>query len=339
MCEPNSEKVSEISAESPTPTTPVGAQPVETAEPKNSERIKATRHPRWTRQETLVLIEAKKVIENGDQVCRYRSSTSGLVQTDPKWDLVSSLCQQHGVKRGAVQCRKRWGNLLTDFRKIKKWESNIKDESESFWIMRNDVRKENKLPGFFDSVVYNVLDGGVCTAAAFPLTLIKMMPRAENGDPVEGAPVLEQCNKEDENEEDEDEAIVDSDKMGWSTEEENNETNTNGNMVNSPFKTPNAKKSNIIGSLKVTPPAITIPGSAGNIFSFHLNVHFKFRNNIYISVNLIVLLLKNDHCLTTSMYFYFTLNTNQYACDSLRICRLSFTYFLLINYFRVALHW
>ncbi|AET05068.1 putative transcription factor MYB-HB-like family [Medicago truncatula] len=258
MCEPNSEKASEISAESP--TTPVGAQPVETAEPKSSERVKATRHPRWTRQETLVLIEAKKVIENGDQVCRYRSSTSGLVQTDPKWDLVSSLCQQHGVKRGAVQCRKRWGNLLTDFRKIKKWESNIKDESESFWIMRNDVRKENKLPGFFDSVVYNVLDGGVCTAAAFPLTLIKMMPRAENGDQVEGVPALEQCNKEDENEEDEDEAIVDSDKMEWSTEEENNETNI---MVNSPFKAPNAKKSNIVGGLKVTPPPpITLPGSA-----------------------------------------------------------------------------
>ncbi|XP_045823313.1 trihelix transcription factor ASR3-like isoform X1 [Trifolium pratense] len=257
IAEPNSEKVCETSAESP--TTPVGKQPEE-AEPKSGERIKATRHPRWTRQETLVLIEAKKVIENGDQVCRYRSSTSGLVQTDPKWDLVSSLCQQHGVKRGAVQCRKRWGNLLTDFRKIKKWETSIKNESESFWIMRNDVRKENKLPGFFDSVVYNVLDGGVCTAAAFPLTLIKTMPRAaENGDQVEGVAAIEQGNKEDEIEEDEDEAIVDSEKMGWSTEEENMDTNTNGNMVNSPFKTPNAKKISIGGTLKMTP--IILPSS------------------------------------------------------------------------------
>ncbi|CAL5214699.1 unnamed protein product [Lathyrus oleraceus] len=264
MCEPNSEKVCEgSSAESP--IIPAEKQPEE-VEPKTSERIKATRHPRWTRQETLVLIEAKKVIENGDQVCRYRSSTSGLVQTDPKWDLVSSLCQQHGVKRGAVQCRKRWGNLLTDFRKIKKWETNVKDEAESFWIMRNDVRKENKLPGFFDAVVYNVLDGGVCTAAAFPLTLVKMAPRVENGDQVEGAVptalALEQGNKEDENEEEEDEAIVDSEKMGWSTEEENMETNTNGNVVMSPFKTPNPKKTNIAGSFKLTPPPILLPSSA-----------------------------------------------------------------------------
>ncbi|KAJ1411892.1 SANT/Myb domain [Sesbania bispinosa] len=154
----NSEKNCEGVAESPASTTPLGKQPTEGGDPK-TERIKATRHPRWTRQETLVLIEAKKLVENGEQVSRYRSA-SGLVHTDPKWDLVSSLCQQHGVNRGAVQCRKRWGNLLTDFRKIKKWESNIKEEAESFWIMRNDVRKEKKLPGFFDAVVYNVLDGG-----------------------------------------------------------------------------------------------------------------------------------------------------------------------------------
>lgn len=298
MGEPNSEKVCEgSSAESP-PTTAAGKQPEE-AEPKTSERIKATRHPRWTRQETLVLIEAKKVIENGDHVCRYRSSTSGLVQTDPKWDLVSSLCQQHGVKRGAVQCRKRWGNLLTDFRKIKKWETNAKDEAESFWIMRNDVRKENKLPGFFDAVVYNVLDGGVCTAAAFPLSLVKMAPSGENGDQVEGAAAaavlaLEQGNKEDENEEEEDEAIVDSEKMGWSTEEENiMETNINGNLVMSPFKTPNPKKTNVTGSFKLTPSTILLPSSAGNNFSTCLYVHFTFHN--YISQFL---------CCALSLYQY-----------------------------------
>ncbi|KAG4998919.1 hypothetical protein JHK87_019991 [Glycine soja] len=184
------------------------------SEPKSTpttQRIKATRHPRWTRQETLVLIESKKMVESGEQVCRFRSA-SGYVQTDPKWDMVSSLCQQRGVKRGAVQCRKRWGNLLTDFRKIKKWESSVREESESFWIMRNDVRKEKKLPGFFDSVVYNVLDGGVCTTVAFPLTLVKMAP-----------------NKVE---------ILDGEKMGWSTEEENMETNITGNMINGFPKTP-----------------------------------------------------------------------------------------------------
>ncbi|KAH1048965.1 hypothetical protein AAZX31_08G007900 [Glycine max] len=225
----DSEKICEGASESA--ITPVIGTQAPESEPKSTpttQRIKATRHPRWTRQETLVLIESKKMVESGEQVCRFRSA-SGYVQTDPKWDMVSSLCQQRGVKRGAVQCRKRWGNLLTDFRKIKKWESSVREESESFWIMRNDVRKEKKLPGFFDSVVYNVLDGGVCTTVAFPLTLVKMAP-----------------NKVE---------ILDGEKMGWSTEEENMETNITGNMINGFPKTP---KKGIAGSLKRT-PILTLP--------------------------------------------------------------------------------
>ncbi|MED6160192.1 hypothetical protein PIB30_048974 [Stylosanthes scabra] len=231
-----------------TPVT-VAKQPTTAAETvaKGETRTKATRHPRWTRQESLVLIESKKLVESGEQINRYQSPPGFVVlQTDPKWDMVSSLCQQQGVKRGAVQCRKRWGNLLTDFRKIKKWETSVKDENESFWMMKNDKRKENKLPGFFDSVVYNVLDGGVCTAAAYPLTLIKGPPKQENinggghqGEGEGGAAVASNkdhhCGHDqphgksrhevDDEDDDDDETIVDSE-MGWSTDEEENNTNS-----------------------------------------------------------------------------------------------------------------
>ncbi|XP_022638771.1 trihelix transcription factor ASR3-like isoform X1 [Vigna radiata var. radiata] len=252
MAEESAEKICEGVSESPT-TTPVGGQ--------TTRRIKATRHPRWTRQETLVLIESKKMVESGEQGCRFRSA-SGFVQSDPKWEMVSSFCQQRGVKRGAVQCRKRWGNLLTDFRKIKKWESGVKEESESFWIMRNDVRKEKKLPGFFDSVVYNVLDGGVCTTVAFPLTLVKMVPKVENGFAEVVGP--EQCkeNEEEEEEEEEDEAIVDSEKMSWSTEEENVETSVAANIANGVLKVPPGfKEKEITGSLRNT-PLLSMPTQA-----------------------------------------------------------------------------
>ncbi|OIW00233.1 hypothetical protein TanjilG_27484 [Lupinus angustifolius] len=124
----NTEKNSE-SSDSPI-ATPVAKQPTLEVVETKSERIKATRHPRWTRQETLVLIEAKKMVENGEQLFRFKSSYGLLNNSDPKWEIVSSCCQQQGVKRGSVQCRKRWGNLLTDFRKIKKWESSVKDEEK-----------------------------------------------------------------------------------------------------------------------------------------------------------------------------------------------------------------
>lgn len=117
-------------------------------------KVKTARHPRWTRQETLVLIQGKKVVESQIQEGHRSISAFGPDQNEPKWDLVSSYCKQRGVNRGPVQCQKRWSNLLVDCKKIKTWEFQIKREVKSFWMMRNDLRKEMKLPGFFDKEVY-----------------------------------------------------------------------------------------------------------------------------------------------------------------------------------------
>ncbi|KAI9079670.1 hypothetical protein K1719_038291 [Acacia pycnantha] len=211
----------------------------------NGERTKATRHPRWSRQETIVLIGAKKMVENGGTtVCR-------LTQSQPKWDSVSSFCKKHGVNRGPVQCRKRWSNLLSDFKKIKKWETSIKHESESFWLMRNDERREKKLPGFFDGEVYNVLNGEAYTAAAFPLTLIKVS-KVENGDG--GATMASEHCEEDEDEEDEEaEAIVDSEKMAWSTEDEVFEIIPKGKKVTDHLNASSVGETITIGNPEKTP--------------------------------------------------------------------------------------
>ncbi|KAK6241781.1 hypothetical protein QUC31_014563 [Theobroma cacao] len=121
---------------------------------------KAPRLPRWTRQEILVLIQGKRVAENRVRRGRAAGLAFGSGQVEPKWASVSSYCKRHGVNRGPVQCRKRWSNLAGDFKKIKEWENNIREETESFWVMRNDLRRERKLPGFFDKEVYDILDGG-----------------------------------------------------------------------------------------------------------------------------------------------------------------------------------
>ncbi|CAL8993562.1 unnamed protein product [Prunus brigantina] len=118
---------------------------------------KAPRLPRWTRQEILVLINGKRYAESrgGGRTPR---SDFGSGQAEPKWAAVSTYCKKHGVNRGPVQCRKRWSNLAGDFKKIREWEVQRKDETESFWVMRNDLRRERKLPGFFDKEVYDIME-------------------------------------------------------------------------------------------------------------------------------------------------------------------------------------
>ncbi|KAL4192154.1 hypothetical protein AMTRI_Chr06g170830 [Amborella trichopoda] len=122
---------------------------------------KPPRLPRWTRQEILVLIQGKRVAESrvSKKRGRFDPSDSGDGSApEPKWAAISAYCKRHGVDRGPVQCRKRWSNLAGDYKKIKEWDS-ANPEPESFWSMRNDSRRERKLPGFFDREVFDVLEG------------------------------------------------------------------------------------------------------------------------------------------------------------------------------------
>ncbi|KAK1281468.1 hypothetical protein QJS10_CPB22g00480 [Acorus calamus] len=115
------------------------------------------RLPRWTRQEILVLIQGKKVAESRARRRGVRGPGGPGPPVEPKWASVSAYCRRHGVDRGPVQCRKRWSNLAGDFKKIREWEVRAGGGGGeggggegSFWAMRNDVRRENRLPGFFD---------------------------------------------------------------------------------------------------------------------------------------------------------------------------------------------
>ncbi|CAH2059580.1 unnamed protein product [Thlaspi arvense] len=138
--------------------------------------VKTARLPRWTRQEILVLIQGKRVAENRVRRGRAAGMALGSGQMEPKWASVSSYCRRHGVNRGPVQCRKRWSNLAGDYKKIKEWESQIKEETESYWVMRNDIRRERKLPGFFDKEVYDIVDGGVIPPAIPPALSLGLAP-------------------------------------------------------------------------------------------------------------------------------------------------------------------
>ncbi|KAL3617627.1 hypothetical protein CASFOL_037948 [Castilleja foliolosa] len=163
---------------------------------------KSPRHPRWTQQETLVLIEGKRIVEGRGRKGRKSSSVSGPDNNvEPKWDAVSSHCRRNGVDRGPVQCRKRWSNLLSDFKKIKAWDGKVKGGDECFWTMRSDLRRENKLPGFFDKEVYDVFDGDrvFTNTPENQLALVTVSVEEDNGDGTDDVEV--ENDEDDENDE------------------------------------------------------------------------------------------------------------------------------------------
>jgi hypothetical protein len=133
--------------------------PVEAAAATSMPR---SRLPRWTRHETLVLIQARRAME--------RRGLPLPVRPRPKWAAVSAYCRRHGVERGPMQCRKRWGNLSWDLKKIVAWEGKAgaapTQLHESFWDMRGDQRRARQLPSSFDREVYDALLCG--TSAALP---------------------------------------------------------------------------------------------------------------------------------------------------------------------------
>ncbi|OEL13185.1 Trihelix transcription factor ASR3 [Dichanthelium oligosanthes] len=136
-----------------------------------------SRLPRWTRHETLVLIQARRAME--------RRGLQLPVRPRPKWAAVSAYCRRHGVERGPMQCRKRWGNLSWDLKKIVAWEGKLASagpgagadaapQHESFWDMCGEQRRARQLPSSFDREVYDALVCGTsaggedATAAALP---------------------------------------------------------------------------------------------------------------------------------------------------------------------------
>ncbi|KAG2571785.1 trihelix transcription factor ASR3-like isoform X2 [Panicum virgatum] len=170
---------------------------------------RGSRLPRWTRQEILVLIEGKRVVErSGRGRGRGRARGGAGAGAEPtKWAAVADYCRRHGVDRGPVQCRKRWSNLAGDYKKIREWERGLAARKEaSFWAMRNDARRERRLPGFFDREVYDILEGrAVGNAAAARPVVVDVESKAEVAaalDGGRGAGLFSSSEDEDDQEDD-----------------------------------------------------------------------------------------------------------------------------------------
>ncbi|XP_042373179.1 trihelix transcription factor ASR3-like isoform X2 [Zingiber officinale] len=111
---------------------------------------------RWWNREILVMLEGKRAVEARDR------DPFVAVPAETKWEAVSSYCRQKEVYRSSEQCRRRWGTLMNGYRKIRAWETRDGAAAgNSYWTMGSQERKDRRLPGIFEGMLYRILEADV----------------------------------------------------------------------------------------------------------------------------------------------------------------------------------
>lgn len=105
--------------------------------------------PQWTIEETLVLVS--KIAALDEDWLKALSSYQ-------RWKMIADNCVSMDVMRSSNQCKRRWESLLSDYKKIRMWESNYARTSRSYWSLQPATRKQLRLPASFDHNVFGSMD-------------------------------------------------------------------------------------------------------------------------------------------------------------------------------------
>ncbi|GMI86018.1 hypothetical protein like AT2G35640 [Hibiscus trionum] len=142
----------------------------------------------WTVNETMVLIEAKKM----DDERRMKKSEGK--PTELRWKWVENYCWRRGCLRSQNQCNDKWDNLMRDYKKVRDYQR--RGNGSNYWEMEKNERKEKNLPTNMLRQIYELLEevvekkGGqtvvasTAPAAAIPLPLTAPPPPAPAAAPL-----------------------------------------------------------------------------------------------------------------------------------------------------------
>ncbi|KAK9265496.1 hypothetical protein L1049_001734 [Liquidambar formosana] len=118
----------------------------------------------WTVQETMVLIEAKKM-DDERRMKRSGESEGRSKPAELRWKWVEDYCWRKGCLRSQNQCNDKWDNLMRDYKKVRDYERRLADqkgdgnneEGSSYWKIEKSVRKEKNLPSNMLPQIYEAL--------------------------------------------------------------------------------------------------------------------------------------------------------------------------------------
>ncbi|KAM3361658.1 trihelix transcription factor ASR3 [Capsicum galapagoense] len=122
----------------------------------SSSMFRDYRKGNWTIQETMVLVEAKKM----DEERRMRRQEGK--PTELRWKWVEDYCWRNGCLRSQNQCNDKWDNLMRDFKKVREYERRVVEAGgeevvKSYWNIEKNERKEKNLPTNMLPQIYQAL--------------------------------------------------------------------------------------------------------------------------------------------------------------------------------------
>ncbi|XVF25357.1 hypothetical protein REPUB_Repub13aG0206000 [Reevesia pubescens] len=130
----------------------------------NSNVMREYRKGNWTVNETMVLIEAKKMDDERRMKKSGESEGRGK-QTELRWKWVEDYCWRKGCLRNQNQCNDKWDNLMRDYKKVREYQRRIAERGEgdnsnegSYWEMEKNYRKEKNLPSNMLRPIYERLE-------------------------------------------------------------------------------------------------------------------------------------------------------------------------------------
>ncbi|KAK4440316.1 hypothetical protein Salat_0366500 [Sesamum alatum] len=126
----------------------------------NNTMLRDYRKGNWNLQETMVLIEAKKM-DDQRRMKRLGESSERGKPAELRWKWVEDYCWKNGCLRSQNQCNDKWDNLMRDFKKVREYERRVAErgggEEKSYWRIDKNERKDNNLPSNMLPQIYEAL--------------------------------------------------------------------------------------------------------------------------------------------------------------------------------------
>ncbi|MCO5610225.1 hypothetical protein L7F22_064461 [Adiantum nelumboides] len=109
----------------------------------------------WSMDDFKTLADAKLRLDNEMIAARGKQK---IVSLDERWTRVAKWVKDDGVTRTPLQCRDKWENHFSKYRKIQNWEKSIPNGLSSFWHMDPQERQSHGLPKSFEKTMFEILD-------------------------------------------------------------------------------------------------------------------------------------------------------------------------------------